>query len=371
MKKKIVSIILCAAMLFSVSSVVVFAEEDTVKTYTLSLEDAIKMAIEKDPSFLSMDTTIRNAQRQLEQAYKDQKNIKGAIKLPEGLASVAVKQGYYVEQAKIGVQSAELSKKQLEAQLSYIVTQAYYGVKFSEEMLETAESAYELVLKNKNSVDMQFSLGMVSQLDLKNAQYSLNEAKALVDKNKRSLEIARKTLAANLSIEEDNANLILTDDIEYNEFSGDLTKDTQKAMESRYDIYQLKSAYTQAEKYTKTTILLGESSSQHSAANQAKVVAEANYNKSKKQIAISINSSYNSILDASDSLNLAEESLAIRKQEYDVAVIQHELGMITNTELTGVMNNVTNAKIQLDNAKLTYKLAVEKYGYEISIGLGM
>lgn len=370
MKKKIISMILCVVTLFSISTGRVFAEDETEKTYILGLKDAIKMAVEKDPAFLSTDVTLKNAQRQLEQAYKDQRNIKGAIKIPEGIATVAVKQGYYVEQAKIGVESAKLSKKQLEAQISYIVTQAYYGVKFNEEMLKTAETAYELVLKNKNTVDMQFSLGMVSELDVKNAQYSLSEAKALVDKNKRSLEIARKTLAANLSIE-DSSKLILTDDIEYKEFSGDLIKDTQNAMETRYDIYQLKSAYAQAEKYTKTTILLGASSAQHSAANQAKIVAEANYNKSRKQIAISINSSYNNILDTRDSLTLAEENLAIREQEYNVAVIQHELGMITNIQLTGILNNVTSAKIQLDNAKLAYKLAVEKYGYEITIGLGM
>ena len=44
--------------------------------------------------------------------------------------------------------------------------------------------------------------------------------------------------------------------------------------------------------------------------------------------------------------------------------------MITNAQLTATMNSVFNAETELENAKLTYKLAVEKYGYEITIGLG-
>ncbi len=369
MRKKIIPLVLCVIMLFSLF-VTASAQED-VKIYTLSLEDAIKMATQNDPALLSADTAIKNTQRQLEQAYKDQRNMKGAIPLPAGLANAAVKQGYYVEQAKIGVESANLSKKQLESRTSYTVTQSYYSVKFSEEMLKTAQSAYELALNNKKNVDIQFSLGMVSQLDVKNAQYSVNETQAMLNKNIRNFELSKKSLAASLSIEEDNVSFVLTDDIEYEEFSSDLADDTEKALESRYDIYQIKSNYLQAERYTHTTILLGSSSSQHSAANQAMVQAEATYNNSKKQIAISINSTYNNILDSKDSLMLAQENLAIRQQEYDVAVIQYDIGMITNSQLVGVMNTVTNAKIQLDNAKLSYKLAVEKYRYEISIGLGI
>lgn len=370
MKKKVISIVLCVVMLFSVSSMAVFAE-DTIKTYTLTLDDAIKMAVEKSPAFMSSDVSMQNAERQLENAYKEQRNLKGAIKLPEAFASIPVKQGYYVEQAKIGVESAKLSRTQLESQTAYAITQYYYSVKLGEKLLETAQTAYNLALDNKNTVDMQFSLGMVSQVDVKNAQYSLNEAKASVNKYSRNLEIARKTLANELFIEDDNVNFVLTDDITYEEFTTNLQEDILKAIDSRYDVYQLKSAKILAEKYTNSTILLGYSSAQHFAAIQSKVAAESNYNITVKRIGLSINSSYNNILDSIDSLKLAEESLDIRTQEYNVALIQYELGLITNSQLTGIMNSLTSTKIQLDNAKLTYKLAVEKYKYEISIGLGM
>lgn len=369
MKKKILSLLTCIAILVSFS-INAFAQDESVhKTYTLSLEDAIKMATEDSPQFISADTKITDAQRQLKEAQKDLRNFKGVIRLPAGLASVALKQGYYVKQAEIGVKSAEMEKIQAQSNVAYDITQKYYGVKLSEALLESAQSGYQLALNNKNTMDTQFSLGLVSQLDVKSAEYAMNQAKAACDSYERNLDIARKSLLIALQIDDENAQLNLTDDIEYEEFSAELLKDIERAMEERYDIYSLKSAYEQSVSYRSVTEVLGLSSSEYSAANSAVVQMEYNYTNTKKLIALSINSSYNSILNAADSLALAQQSLELRRQEYDVAVIQHGLGMITNTQLTAAMNAVTQAQIETENAKLTYKLAVKKYGYDITIGL--
>lgn len=369
MKKKVLSLLTCIAILISFSTNV-FAQDETVhKTYTLSLEDAIKMATGDSPQFISADTKIADAKRQLQEAQKDKRNFKGVIRLPAGLASVALKQGYYVKQAEIGVKSAEMEKVQAQSSASYDVTQKYYGVKLSEALLESAQSAYQLALDNKNTMDTQLSLGLVSQLDVKNAEYAMNQAAAAYASYERSLEVARKSLLIALQIDDENAQLVLTDGIEYEEFSANLSEDIEKAMESRYDIYSLKSAYEQALSYRTVTEVLGLSSSEYSAANNNVIQMEYNYTNTKKLIALSINSSYNSILNAQDSLKLAEQNVELREQEYNVAKIQHGLGMITNTQLTAAMNSVSNARIELENAKLTYKLAVKKYGYDITIGI--
>ena len=55
--------------------------------------------------------------------------------------------------------------------------------------------------------------------------------------------------------------------------------------------------------------------------------------------------------------------------EYNIAKIQYDLGMITNTQLSAALNAATAAETELENSKLTYKLAVIKYGYDITIGL--
>lgn len=373
MKKRISSLFM-AAMLITFMAVNALAEETVIETservnYTLSLEDAIKMATEGNPQFESADTKIADAQRQLKQARKDQRNMKGAIRLPAGLANVAVKQGYYVSQYEIAEESAKREKKQAIDTLAYDVTQKYYGVKLSEALLQNAKNAYKVACDNKISMEKQYELGLVSKIDVHNANYTLNQAQSSCDSYERSLTLAQKSLAIALQIDDENYTLNLTDGIEYEEFTTDLNKDIENAMETRYDVYGLKSQYEQAEKYTHIAALLGTSSSQYSSANSAKVQSEYVYKNTKKLIALSINSSYNNILNAKDSLNLAQENLNLRQMEYDAAVIQHNLGMITNTQLTAIMNNVLAASTSLENAKLTYKLAVKKYGYDTTIGL--
>ena len=371
MNKKLLSVLMCLVLLVTSYSVV-SAEEAGAKTYTLTLDQAIQIALDNDPTYKNFSSAETNAQKQVDKALSDQKDLEGtAIYLPSGLANVAVKQGYYVEQAKIGQETVRLSKKQYEYKTSYLVTQAYFGVKVAEDIVETSYSAFKLASNNLTNVNLQFSLGMVSALDVSNATYAKNEAEAQYNKSVRDLDLAVKSFAAKLFVNSKNSKFVLTDEIVYEDFNAVFETDTEKAINNRLDLYQLKSVYLQADRYTKVTILVGPTSAQHSDANQAKSTAEVNYNNAVTQTSLYINSVYNSVLDADDALSLAGENYSLRQKEYEIATLQYDLGMITNTQLVTYMNIATSAKLNLDNAKLTYLLAMKKYNYEIEIGLGL
>lgn len=338
-------------------------------TYTLTLNQAIEMAMKDNLQLISADTKIKDAKRQKEDAQKTQREQKGFIRLPDGFALVAVKQGYYVKQADVGIKSANYEKEQAIAKLSYDVTQKYYSVKLMEALCENANNAYKLALENKTTIDAQFELGMVAELDVNNASYNVNQAKAALDKCSRNYDIAKRSLIISLQIENPAAELILTDTIDYETFSADVDKDIDKAMTTRFDVFSLESALSLAKSYRDVTLALGHSSPEYSAANQTVVQSEYNCTNNKKLIGLSIRTAYNDILNASDSVHLAEENVKLCKQEYSIAEIQYDLGMITNTQLSAALNAATAAETELENSKLTYKLAVIKYGYDITIGL--
>lgn len=369
MIKKIISLICAIGIIFSISQNA-FANEAQTEVLNLSLEKAIAMASENAPQFVSADNKIKDAERQLRQEEKNQLNLKGVpIPMPSGLQNAAVQQGYYVEQAKIGVESAKIEKEKLENQLCYEVTQKYYSLKLAQALVESANNSYYLAIENKKIMENQFALGMVAEIDVNNASYAVNQAKYMYESYVRNMEIAKKNLCISLQIDDKKYTLNLTDTIEYEEFSANLEEDIAASMNTRYDIFSLKSVYEQAKRYLNVAKLVGYSSAAYSSANQAVVQSEYTYQNTKKMIALSINSSYNSILDARDSYKLAEEKLSLKKQEYNISKLQHELGMITNTQLIQVMNAVSQSEIEFENSKLTYKLAVEKYGYEITTGL--
>ena len=67
--------------------------------------------------------------------------------------------------------------------------------------------------------------------------------------------------------------------------------------------------------------------------------------------------------------NLAKKHCEIVKTEYEAYKIKAEIGMITNNDLIEKADELTECENTYDNALLNQKLAVEKYYYDIKIGL--
>ena len=375
MLKRVFSLLLCLSFVFSLAASANEEEsapaigEELPKEYVLSLNDAIKMAIEGNPQFISIDTRIEDAKVQIEDAKRDMRNSKGKIILPEQISVVALRKGYFVKQAEITLKSTEMEKEKAKSQLSYDVTNGYYNVKYCEQITENLKKTLEIVEENKKTLNIQFELGIVSELDVKNADISYEETLNMYNQSVRALDVATESFKIKLRIENPDCRIILTDDIEYSKFDTDFEADAQNAMESRADIYSMKSNYEQSLVYRDAMSLLGMSSPEYSSANSSVVQSEYYFANTKKQIKLLLKSAYNDIITAGENLDVAQKKLSLENQRYDVAKIKYELGMITNTELTSAMLDVSSAQTALEKYKLGYKLAVEKYGYEITVGL--
>jgi hypothetical protein len=78
---------------------------------------------------------------------------------------------------------------------------------------------------------------------------------------------------------------------------------------------------------------------------------------------------YNTIVSSKDKMDIAEMQYNIKLREYNAAKIKYELGVIANVELTKAINDLYDAQVSYANAKLNYRMAIEKYEYEITTGL--
>lgn len=368
--KKILSVLLCGMLLLPCAATAQEEENPYNKSeYILSLQQAIELAREDNPQFITYDTKIEDAKVQLKQSKYDVINTPAVANISTGLNIMLIHKNYYVNQAQNTLVEYEMEKTQAEKQQAYNVTEKYYGVKLAEALLNTAQTSYELVQTNYETVKTQFDLGMAAELDVSNAELALMQAKAAVDSYQRSLETARDALRIELQIENDEATLILTDEISTEEFVPNLDEDIKQARESRYDLTKLKHSYEQSLVYQETTGAYGMRSSKYSAATSTVRQCDYYYTNTKKQISLLIKNAYNSAITAKDNLNVAQKKRELKEQEYSVVNIKYGLGMATNTEVTNALNALASADIELENAKLSYKLATEKYGYEISIGL--
>lgn len=367
---KFCSGILIAVMLI-VSAISVFASEDAnmKAQYTLSLEDAVSMAFEDN------DRINANLHKQLaddisiESAYLTRKPYKKMpVNVSNNFEMYCLKEGYYIKAAEMSLRLSKLEESKIKSSISYEVTQSYYNLVLARKLVNAADNAYNLALANKTVVDEQFALGLIPRLDYDNALISVEMAKNALDSYRINEDIAQDNLKINLGIEGD-CDIILTDDIECEEYISDNSKDIEKALETRYDITALKETRDLAYEYMDLSTVLTESSATYNNAYSSYLDAEYNYTSTLKLMRLSLKSSYNNIITSAQNMSVYQKQYDIRLREYEAAKIKYDLGVISNIELTKAINDLYDAQVSYANAKLTYRMAIEKYKYEITTGL--
>lgn len=374
--KKITSVLLavCVASasfsVFAQHSDEVSKKAQSTAVYTLTHNDAVDMAVRNSPLLeinqykkKANKKSIDNAQLQ-EKAYKDV-----PVKAATSFESFCLKNGYYVKAAKVSYDLSVLEEKKIKNSVSYKTTQAYYNYILAQKTLTAAQNAYKLSVDNQAVVEVQKELGIISSLDYQNALLSLDVAKNAVAQNERNLEIARDNLRIQLGISEKNCELNIFEDVAYEEFSADIEKDIKSSMDTRFDMISLKKSTELAKEYFDLSNVLTSDSAVYNNAYASYMETKHNYDSAKDNVALVIKSCSNDILTANENLSAARNTYELGLKKYDSDKLRYELGMITNLELTETINALYEAQVQYANAKIVYKLSVEKYRYEITTGL--
>ena len=377
MIKKIASLILCSTMIFTS----VFAEGSVIsdtesvqqpehKVYTLTLDKAIETALDGNPQFIVWESEKDNLKKQLSAAKITKSNYKSTrlVSASSGLELKYVRGGYYVHSCEKAIELKDLERKQIEAKISYDVTQKYYNLKNCEKLVEIARSSYNLVTENYNNAKLSYSLGLISRNDLDNTELSVKRAKYTYEQYANNLEIAKEDFKISLRKNSEDCEVILTQEIVCEYYEPDTAKDIAAAEASRYDISGLKTSYDLAKEYFDLTGLTPDSAT-YTDAYAKYVSAEYNYTNNKDLILLGVKSSANGVGSAKNDADVAQTNLSLKQDAYRIAKVKFDQGMITSSELASSLIETSQAEIENENAKLNYKLAVEKYKYEISIGL--
>lgn len=376
--KRIVSALLLSILTFGVTGT--YANEvqadsegsipEEKSVYTLSLADAKKMAYEDNQQINAVEIKKYSLELEKKAAQEQKAKSKNAeVRVSSSVAPLLVKRGYYTE--LYGSQS-ELAKSELEqvkAKIDYDVTEKYYNLKLTERLVEVCNSAYNLAETNYINVQKMYELGLVAEVDVSSAEVAKRQAKSAAENYERTREIMKENLKIALNIDGD-AEFVLTDGIDFEEFESDVEKDIEAAEKTRYDIKGLSESKRLADlNYSIIGAALSDRSASALTAKSNAIQAKYTYENSKKLIKLGIRSTYNEIITAKDNIEIAEINRDINNKKYNAAKLKFEMGMITNSELISILNDLNTSEIEYEKARLAHILAVEKYGYEITIGL--
>ena len=358
-------------------------EEKQTEKIELSLEAAINMALENHPRINAADAAIKSSALALEVAkdtskeYKDMEKLASkipgvsmAVNISAGLEQAYLKHGYYTTAATVGEELATLGKEQTVASVSYEVTQMYYNVKLMEALIGIAQTGVSLADDNLKLMESQYEAGYVSLIEVKNAKNAVAAAEYSLEGYKRNLEIAKKSFKIALQIDSFEGDIVLTDEIEIPDLPSDVTDKIDGAMESRYDMTAVKKDYElKKNMFDITAMYMSDKTASYYSAYSEYLKSEYTYNNTLKLMKVGLESEYAAILSAFDEIKKCESDLEVKTTIYESRKTMYELGLITNLELTGAMADVDSGRVALENARVTYALALIKFGYNTTIGL--
>ncbi len=367
MKNKIILIFMAVFAVF-LCAISAYAS-DGAKVYTLSLDEAIKMATEYSPDMECHEVNKTNANIQLKSASMAKKNSQNVeIHVNSNFELNYVKRGYYVEVARSQIRLLSFEKTKLQANIAYNTTSMYYNVQNASAVCDIASSAVERAVTNKEIIDNQFALGFCTALDVQNADIALMQAKANLSKCQNAYTLAQDNFKILLGIDGE-CTFKLTDDIKVDALNANLTSDTEKAMAQRYDVNALRENVTLTELYLQISSALSTRSSTYYSAYKNNITAKHSYNTGVKNIALIIKSAYFAAGEAAENTKISAQLLDFAQKNYEVNKLKSEMGMISSLALSKASDDLTSAQNSYQNALLNEKLAVEKYKYEVAIGL--
>ena len=390
--KKLLSFLLIMSIAFSLlAPVAAMAEESNVEAdgdltsetpvqeeyveYNLSLEDAIKMALTDNPQLIANEFS-QNANKININSAKITRNAtkKSLAAVPLAYSSattieqLCAKKGYYVTAAQVQYDLSVIEKERITASVSYNVTNAYYNVVLIDMLVNAAKNSLSMAIENKTIVDAQYEQGLVSKMSYDNAGISVDAARSKLEAYELNRNIAMKNLKNQLHLD-DNCALYLTDSIATEDYSSDVDADVVSALETRYDLIAAKKMYELSAEYFDISESFTSGSAVYNTAYADMLNKEYQYNTALDGIELAIRSSYNSIISNRSAMNISERSVDMAQKEYEAAKLQYDLGLITNLQLTDAIYKLYEAEVNYSQAKLNYTMSVEKYKYDITIGL--
>ncbi len=365
--KKTVSIILLLVIFVCTLPCVNAAEE---VTYDLSLAQAIELAFTDNERIIANEHKQLAGEIAINSAYLARKPYKKmAVNVSSNFDLYCLKEGYYIESAEMAHRLSVKEAERIESSIAYSVTEAYYNLVLMKKLTQAADNAVKLAQTNKDIVDKQYSIGLIAHLDYENASLATMSAQSALDTYRMNEKIAEENLKILLNIDDENVRINPTDEIECGEYSSDCNADAENALSTRYDVMALRESMNLAYQYYDLSSVLTKSSATYNSAYASYLEAQYNYNSTSKLIKLSIKTAYNNIVNSLDKMNISQKQYEIKLKEYEAAKIKYELGVIANIELTKAINDLYDAQVSYANAKLSYRMAIEKYKYEITTGL--
>lgn len=334
----------------------------------LTLDDAIKYAIENSMEIKNSDLEIRVKELQRREARSNER------KYADASISLGTVEGFQLDanmlskSAEFALEEEKIRAEYTKENLKYNVTNAYYACIKAIEAEKIAESTLENLARNLEIVEKKYDLGVVSKSDFLMAEIGVNEGKANLENAKVQKQAAIRALNMLLNFPLDT-NLELISDFELKEFETDLEKDIEDSYKKRFDMIQMNNNYQLVKlDYETNAIVYPENTYNYKYKKNNLAKMENILNNIESSVELDIRGKYDAMINAKNQIKLAESNVEKAKEGVRLINISYDVDMSTTQEVRETTVQLHNAELAYLNAVYNYNLSILDYKKAINLG---
>lgn len=315
------------------------------KMSSLSLEEAIRKGLEE-----GRDAALYRIQLQVARnAY--QKAMADLLLNPSVISRLSAENSWNWAQREVEINLSNLALS---------IEEAYYNVLRAEQALQLAQSGAERAKKQLEDIQIRFSLGMVAEIDLLQAQLEAEQAEQEINNASRDLELAWQNLNSLIAVEPDT-RFKLTSSLSFSPVEMDFEKSLNYALSHRLEIQQAEDNLKLAEKKvevsnTPYTPALDKEAAQLEAEQRSIQLA-----RTRESVELEIKEAYFTLKNAEEQVPIREKALGVAKENLKIAQARFENGAITTLDLLEAQYNLYQSEIAYLQSIYDYNVSLARF----------
>ncbi|HHX51777.1 MAG TPA: TolC family protein [Clostridia bacterium] len=379
MWKKVAAVVLVWALAFMGGVVPAAAGEKEVMS--LSLEEAIKMALDRNPEMSLNQHGIEKAKVGLREAKSNAKKLEDAMdeaskdpqQDPLGLYNVTVQNlfGVYVtpRQAEMGVVLAEIGASYGEKGLRLSVEKSYYDVLKAEADLANKEAALERAREQLRLAQVSFQAGVVAKNDVMGAQVAVTAGEVELASSQNELDLAMMGLAKALGVDLETG-FELTDKFTFSPVAElDTGSYIKELLETDLGVVAAREGLAVAEiSFEQVAKIYTPNVYSYRKAFHDVEKAKIQLEQARTDLVFNVRQSYLNLRTAEKAYLLLEENAKFAEETARLASLRYQAGMATRLEMEKAYDQLNETEAQRLSMLYNYNLAKSQLEYGIFFG---
>jgi outer membrane protein TolC len=343
---------------------------ETVQPLQLSIEDAIKLAVENDREMWKINDGIK----QMQQMRKDGREAKEQVEYVMSLSLEAsagmniadnyvekllMKNDYYIKTADTQMKLLEKNKEVLTVGIEIKTKSLYYNVLIAEKTIEINQAKLASANEQLRVINLKFNTGSATKAEVLKGEMSVQQAQTDLDSSNDDLNMARLNLLNGLNLPFDTEVVLTSKDLNYVPTQQlNLDAAIEKAKTDRPEIIKAENALELQEIETHVYKAYYTSNlRQYKYAEEKLKDAELNVPQAYKNVELDVRTSYLNLVKAERALVNMDKTVELAKEAARINKLLYANGMAAAADVIAADANLAQAEIGRYQLLAAYNLS--------------